>query len=43
LNGDGEEKKDEKPNYEKLTAGTPQLPECTGMNGDRKGPGTDCR
>jgi hypothetical protein len=31
------------PDYKKLTSGTPQLPECTGMNGDRKGPGTDCR
>lgn len=26
-----------------LTAGTPQLPECTGMNGDRKGKDADCR
>ena len=31
------------PDYGKLTAGTPELPECTGMNGDRKGPDTDCR
>jgi hypothetical protein len=38
-----DEKEDDKPNYNKLTGGTPQLPECTGMNGDRKGPGTDCR
>merc|ERR1712167_411627 len=37
------EEEDKAPNYGKLTAGTPQLPECTGMNGDRKGPGTDCR
>ena len=45
---DGDSKKEEKdpntsPNYKALTAGTPQLPECTGMNGDRKGPDTDCR
>jgi len=26
-----------------LTAGTPQLPECTGMNGDRKGLDVNCR
>jgi hypothetical protein len=43
MNGDGEEKKDGAPDYNKLTNGTPQLPECTGMNGDRKGTGTDCR
>lgn len=37
-----DDKKDDKPNYKKLTSGTPQLPECTGMNGDRKGD-ADCR
>lgn len=37
------EEKDDSPNYKTLNAGTPHLPECTGMNGDRKGPGTDCR
>lgn len=37
-------KEDAAPNYKKLTAGTPSLPECTGMNGDRKaGKATDCR
>jgi hypothetical protein len=40
---EAKEEKDDAPNYGKLTAGTPQLPECTGMNGDRKGAGTDCR
>lgn len=30
-----EEAKDGAPNYDKLTSGTPQLPECTGLNGDR--------
>jgi len=40
---DGKEDKEDKPNYKKLTNGTPQLPECTGMNGDRKGAGSDCR
>jgi len=31
--------------YKKLNAGTPHLPECTGMNGDRKGAGygSECR
>jgi len=29
--------KDTAPNYGELTSGTPHLPECTGMNGDRKG------
>ena len=38
-----EDEKDEAPNYKQLTNGTPQLPEGTGMTGDRKGPQTDCR
>jgi len=41
--GKEEEKKDSAPNYKKLTAGTPEIPECTGLNGDRKGAGVDCR
>ena len=31
-----EDGEDKGPNYKKLTAGTPELPECTGMNGPRK-------
>merc|ERR1719263_304425 len=38
------DEKDEAPNYNELNKGTPHLPECTGMNGDRKlGDATDCR
>ena len=40
---DKKEDQDKQPDYNKLTSGTPHLPECTGMNGDRKGLDTDCR
>jgi len=46
LQGD-DAKEEKKIDYNKLTGGTPQLPECTGMNGTRKhdssGNETDCR
>ena len=41
---EGKEEEAKGPDYKKLTAGTPHLPECTGMNGTRKsGDATDCR